>query len=238
MPDPISLFESAPFNGPFSLSSLLLDSVTAAGYEGVWVPTKFLKYATVEVEGSFSSLSISLYGTNLDSVGAVNQNVLTIGGSVTASDVITLTFANANLAGGTEAVAYTAHGGDTTTTIATALAAAINADANLKALGFAATSNAAVVTVTFPSIPQSGELLSPSSPGSSNATRITSSVSGSATETIAITAGSNGTLLGSAITAAGLTSLANYLSLRYIKARLTTLTGSNASVSAALQGAG
>jgi RHS repeat-associated protein len=71
----------------------------------------------------------------------------TIGGTVTAGDVTSLTVYSAGLTGGSKTVSYTAAGGNTLTSIATGLRNAINADTNLAAIGVTATSSAAVVTI-------------------------------------------------------------------------------------------
>jgi RHS repeat-associated protein len=97
----------------------------------------------------------------------------TIGGTATAGDVLTFTVHDAGLSGGQEAVSYTVPSGATTTTIATGIAAAINADSNLQAIGVTATSSAAVVTLKSTSV---------------NVTSYTGSTSGGATETVALTA--------------------------------------------------
>ncbi len=75
---------------------------------------------------------------------------ITVGGTVTATDVLTLKATSISLSGGSSSVSYTVQGGDTTTTIAAALAAAVNASTTLPAAGFVATSAAAVITVTWP----------------------------------------------------------------------------------------
>lgn len=75
-------------------------------------------------------------------------NTLTIGGSVTTGDTVAITFTNANLAGLPVSASYTAAGGDSTTTIATALAAAINANSTLASNNIIATSSGAVVTTS------------------------------------------------------------------------------------------
>jgi len=54
---------------------------------------------------------------------------------------------NPNLTGGQKTISYTMAGGDTTTTIATALKNAVNADTALQAIGLQATSAANVVTL-------------------------------------------------------------------------------------------
>ena len=95
-----------------------------------------------------------------------NLNV-TVGGTVTAGDVVAVTVNNANLAGGQETASYTVISGSTLANIASGLAAAVNADTNLQAIGQGASSSSAVVSVTTD-------------------TSYTESVSGSATETITL----------------------------------------------------
>ncbi|MBS1955293.1 MAG: LysM peptidoglycan-binding domain-containing protein [Cyanobacteria bacterium SZAS-4] len=77
-----------------------------------------------------------------------NQNQLaTIGGTKTTGDVITLTVFDAGLPSGKQAIPYTVLAGDTLTTIATGVAAAVNANTNLQNSGITATSTGAVVTL-------------------------------------------------------------------------------------------
>lgn len=96
----------------------------------------------------------------------------TIGGTVTTGDVVTLTFINDQLEL-LQPISYTVAGGDTLTTIATHLTSAINANASLSgtAIGMAATSSGAVITITQP-----GSI--------ANQTFMQSAVSGAATETV------------------------------------------------------
>ena len=94
-----------------------------------------------------------------------NNETVTLGGSATAADVVSVTIQNANLAGGQETAQYTVASGNTLTNVAAGLASAINADTNLAAIGVGASSSGAVVTV-------------------STDTSYTVSTSGGATETI------------------------------------------------------
>jgi RHS repeat-associated protein len=64
--------------------------------------------------------------------------VVTVGGTVTAGNIGTITVNDAALSGGTKANTYTVVGGDTLTTIATGLATAINGDTSLSAIGVSA----------------------------------------------------------------------------------------------------
>lgn len=98
----------------------------------------------------------------------------TIGGTVTVGDVLTLTAHDTLLSGGQESVSYTVKTGDTTTTIAAGLAAAVNADANLSAVGIVAYVNGTALSL---------------STATGNTTTFTESVSTGATETIALAAG-------------------------------------------------
>jgi RHS repeat-associated protein len=103
----------------------------------------------------------------------------TVGGTVTAGNVLTITVFDAGLAGGSKAVNYTVLSGATLTTIATGIRNAINADTALAAVGVTATSSAAVVTLLSTSV---------------NVTSYTSSVSGGATGTLTLGANTWGYL--------------------------------------------
>lgn len=95
----------------------------------------------------------------------------TIGGTKTTSDILTLTFADAALPGGSQNVAYTVQSADTLTTIASALATAVNTNANLKKLGVTAAATGSNIAMIS---------------HSSNLTAYSKSLSGGATETIAL----------------------------------------------------
>jgi RHS repeat-associated protein len=95
-----------------------------------------------------------------------------IGGTATATDVVTLTVKNSALSGGQRSVSYTVAALDSTSTIASQIAAAISADSQLQAIGVNATADSALVTLRS---------------RSSNITTYSSSVAGIApTETITI----------------------------------------------------
>ncbi len=94
--------------------------------------------------------------TSIASTGSEAVNValasdestaVTVSGSVTTGDIVAVNVLNANLSGGQKTIQYTTVGGDTTTTIATALKNAINADTALQAVGVQATSAANVLTI-------------------------------------------------------------------------------------------
>jgi len=94
-----------------------------------------------------------------------------IGGSKTTGNTLTVNVFDQALSGGKETVSYSVLSGDTLTSIAAALASAINGDSNLSAIGVSATSNSTVLAI---------ESLSP------NVTTYSQSVSSGATETITL----------------------------------------------------
>ncbi len=104
---------------------------------------------------------------------------LTVGGTVTVGNVLTVTVFDAGLSGGQKSINYTVPSGATLTSIATGIRNAINADAALAAVGVTATSAAAVVTLTSTSV---------------NVTTYTKSTSGGATVTLALGANRYGFL--------------------------------------------
>ncbi len=71
----------------------------------------------------------------------------TMGGTVTVGNVMTITVTDSGLPGGTQNVTYTVVGGDTLTTIAAGIAAAVNANSNLSAAGITAKSAATVFSL-------------------------------------------------------------------------------------------
>jgi RHS repeat-associated protein len=95
--------------------------------------------------------------------------------------VLTITTFDPAIAGGSKAVNYTVLVGDTLTTIATNMAAAINADTALQAIAVSATSSGTVLNIKS---------------ASANATTYTKSTSGGATETIALAPSTSGTQYG------------------------------------------
>ncbi len=100
--------------------------------------------------------------------------VVALGGTKTTGNTVTVVIYDIGLATGSKAISYTVVAADTLTTIATNLAAAINADATLTALGVTATASSAVVSL---------KSLSP------NLTTYVTSTSAGATETLALGAG-------------------------------------------------
>jgi hypothetical protein len=226
MADTLTQYQSAPFNGPMSLFAQLIDmpANAAAPFEGLWLPCAFAKTGSVELTGTFSAISCDVLGTNQPN--PVNTYVLTLGGTINATDVINLVFTPGNVAPFT--VSYTVVAGDTTTTIlAGHIAAAINGSAVAQGLGIKAVGGSGTITVTWPSVaPGTGtpEFQPPSSPPPQSTLTISYTQGGNA-ETIAVAVGTDGTKLVTTLTAAGLSGL-SLLPCRWIKARLNSLTGS------------
>lgn len=217
-------------NGPASVNATLLDTVTSANYEGVWLPWLFVKQGSLEISGVFTGLSCQLYGTNAQS--PLNSYAVTITGTVLNSgDVVTLTFTTPL---GVLTAAYTLGAAATLTTVAAGLAAIINTTLAFAQAGFMAFSLAGVLTVTWLSVvPLTGQFtFSTSSPGVIQNVIVGSSVTGSGNEAVAVAPGSGGSALGTAITAAGMTQFT--FSSRWLKVRITSL--SSGSVTAIAQG--
>ena len=141
---------------PFSTTDFWFRSSESSPYPGTVAPFTL----TPTVIGSGAQTETITQATTSD----LNTTV-TLGGSATAGDVVSVTVQNANLAGGQETAQYTVAGGNTLTNVAAGLASAINADTNLSAIGVGASSSSAVLTV-------------------STDTSYTVSTSGGATETI------------------------------------------------------
>ncbi|HEY9785307.1 MAG TPA: hypothetical protein V6D17_07895, partial [Candidatus Obscuribacterales bacterium] len=97
------------------------------------------------------SKSLSAGATETITLGLLYQTngdqTATIGGTITSGDVVSLTVIDSGLSGGQKSVSHTVQGTDTTTTIATSLKNAINADSSLQAINVSATSSANVVTI-------------------------------------------------------------------------------------------
>lgn len=91
-------------------------------------------------------------GTDVAASVTLNDNLadtqtVTIGGTATPTDEVTLIFTNSKISGSPVDVAYTVLESDSLTLIATGLKTAINANVALAAAGITATSSGAVITV-------------------------------------------------------------------------------------------
>ncbi len=96
---------------------------------------------------------------------------VTIGGTITSGDQLTITVYDHGLPQAYEPVSYTVASSDTLTTIATNLTLAINNDTNLQAIHVSATSIGAIISITSTS---------------SNITSYNSSINSGATETLTL----------------------------------------------------
>lgn len=238
MANPAVAFVAGKFGSPFDIGLQLLDNASVAPTEGLWLPARFAKTGSIELAGSMSTVSVSLLGTN-QLADPLNQMALTVGGTITTGDIVTIKATNTNLPGGSASVAYTVVGGDTTTTIGAALSALMNASLGMTAIGVTAQAAAGVITASFPSIfandGTNGSNYATGA-GPANITTFTASVSGAATETVTVAGVTTiGSAVGSAITALGLTQIT--VLPRWIRARLTTLTGTAAFINATFCGA-
>ena len=129
--------------------------------------------ATTAVNQNF--YNYDAVGNRLSSQASAVQTAR-IGGTVTVGNVLTITVSDPSLSGGQEVVNYTVTTGDTLASIATNMAAAITADANLKTLGVNAAATSGLIKIRS---------VSP------NVTTYSSSTSGGATETITLGVSTN-----------------------------------------------
>ena len=101
--------------------------------------TNITSYAQSTSSGATETVTVGL-NTN-------GSQTVALGGSKTTGDVLTLLISDAGLSGGQESVSYTVLSGDTLAAIATALAAAVNADTNLSNIGVTASAVSTVVNL-------------------------------------------------------------------------------------------
>lgn len=132
-------------------------------------------FAVRVTDGTDSAASVTISGA-----ATATPATASLTGTVTAGDVLSLTATSSGITGSPITVSYTAKSTDTLTTLATALAAAVNNNAVLNAASVYASASGAVTTVYAPTT------LSP-------ALVLTRSVTGAASETITIAAGSTTT---------------------------------------------
>lgn len=125
----------------------------------------------------------SVTATETVSIGLPANGVQTavIGGTKTTGDTLTITVFDAGLSGGSKAVNYVVLAGDTLTSIATNIAAAINADTALQTVSVSATSSSTVLNIAS---------------ASGSATTYAKSISGGATETITLASSTSTNLYG------------------------------------------
>ena len=133
-------------------------------------------YAVMQTIGS--QLSFEL--------GSPLTQIVTLGGTPTAYDVVTIVIAGNNFQG-TRTINYGVNIGDTLSDIANALALGISADPILSRLGMRASANAGVVTIAYPNMPTN--VFWSTAPPLPNVFTVLGSSSLDATETIAVTPG-------------------------------------------------
>jgi RHS repeat-associated protein len=115
-------------------------------------------------------------GSNKTSSQSVAVQSARLGGTITAGDVLTITVQDSALSGGQELVNYTVQAGDTLSTVAAGLAAAVTADASLQAIGVNAVSSGSILKIKS---------------ASTNVTSYAQSTNSGATETVALGLNSN-----------------------------------------------
>ncbi|MBK8221888.1 MAG: hypothetical protein IPK73_12760 [Candidatus Obscuribacter sp.] len=125
-------------------------------YNGFHQPTVYIDGSGRQTHYTYNSLQQPLTITdpngNVTAMTYTGTSSATIGGTVTAGDVLTLTAFDAGLAGGQKSVNYTVLGTDTLTSIAAGLTAAVNGDSALAAVGITATAAGAVITLKSTSV--------------------------------------------------------------------------------------
>ena len=162
---------AAKFNADASLKAIGVSATSSAAVVNiVYKPVNYPLYQNFATGGATEAIALSL-NTN-------SPKTASISGTVTASDTVSLAVNDLSLTGGVETVTYTVASGNTTTNIATGLAAAVNADTNLQAIGVTATSSGALVTLTS---------------NSTNTTNYRPFTSAAATESIIVGLNPNGT---------------------------------------------
>jgi len=113
------------------------DSLT--GSSNYQLPIAGTAYTTATSSGATETIAL---GANTN-----GNTSVTIGGSKSTGDQLTINVYNPSLGVGPESLTYTVLSTDTLTSIATALTSLINADAKLPSLGASANSSSAVITI-------------------------------------------------------------------------------------------
>lgn len=152
-------------------------------YNSQHLPTQFIDGSARQWSYAYNSSGQMISQTDPNSNSTTltysGTTTATIGGTKTTGNILTITVFDAGLSGGQKAINYTVLVGDTLTTIASGLAAAISADASLQAIGVSASSASTVITLAS---------------NSTNVTSYTKSLSGGSTETITLGASKFGFL--------------------------------------------
>ncbi len=175
--------QQASFNNTNALTKLF--SGGAARFEGstnkavksASIATSVLTSKKTETLYSSSTASANTTAPTVTLTNGINTNgtqTVTVGGTVTAGNVVYVTTTNSALPGGSKTSSYTVATGNTINNIATNLASAISSDTDLAKIGVSASASSAVITIT------------------SAATTFSSSLSGGATETVTYGTNVNG----------------------------------------------
>ena len=133
LPGGDAFFEGMTNKAATSVS--IASDVICIKYSQVHYPS----YAGATSSGATETLTL---GTLLN-----GGNTVTVGGAITAGDVVTITTTCKALSGGQTSDTYTVQPEDSLSSVATGLAAAMNADTNLPAIGVSDSSAGEVVTI-------------------------------------------------------------------------------------------
>ena len=232
-------FLFAPQWGPMAGFLRLAQDVTAVPVQGPWLPCALFKQASVEVAGIYSTVLAGIAVANT-LAPPLNGYKVTVGGTVTAGDVVGITVASS--VAGTVKASHTVASGDTVGTIAAALGVALGADAALAAAGFMVSASAASVTIQYPSVEPGATWESagvvcdfPSTAPPVNYVSVTAGASAAATETATVSVVNNGSVVQQLNAATSHAVLAG-VPARWVQADVTALTGAGASVNVNLAG--
>jgi RHS repeat-associated protein len=141
-----------------------LEAQASRNYQmGAWTYNAYHQPLTyTDGSGQVTQYSYTNYSHQLASVTDANSNTTsylypqttsaTVGGTASNNHIETITVFDPAISGGSKAVTYTELTGDTTTTIAAGLAAAINGNTTLAAAGITATNTANVINLKSTSL--------------------------------------------------------------------------------------
>jgi len=118
---------------------------TNKGMQSATLASTVISVTSTSANATTYSQSTSGGATETITLGTnMNGNILaSIGGTKTTGDTLTLTVINSGLSGGQKSVNYTVQSGDNLVTIASGLAAAVNGDSAIAAIGVKAASSVA-----------------------------------------------------------------------------------------------
>lgn len=226
-------FQFAQSWAPMTGFLWLAQGVTAVPVQGPWLPCSLFSQASAEVYGSYASVSSGILLAN-SYFPPMNGYKVTIGGTITPGDVLSLTVTSS--VAGVQTVSYTVTSGNTLNQIAASLAALLAANLSLAAAGFLVSEGSGIIVVQFPSLPPgytwSGAGLVASTPANSppiNYVTVSTSVSGSATETMTVSLVNNGATI-QTLNATTPHALLPGMPARWVQGNVSVLTGAGAIV--------